>query len=314
VNGEKTLRVGGLVPRTERSGHGTEFRRELAWRMATGHDPSPRRRRRLVAIGLGVWVVVVVVGAGGTADDALLGVEHLDKVWLVLLAIGAILGLVVLVLLNPFAGDWKRPAQRRRGGMWAVLLIALALMVWRPDLVENLTEEPPDDVSGALAGPEVVADADRAPVETVAQATDLLLLAAVLGAVAGGWFLLRRRGADVDIAAPDDGALDTDLVEAIDTLTDTLEGDLDPRSSVLRSYAVLESVLAAHGVSRAAHETPTEHLRRAMRGSRIEAQPFVRLGELYELARFSDHEITRAEQHEAAGALARARATMLGAT
>lgn len=281
--------------------------------MATGTDRSTRQRLRLAVAALGVWVVVVVVGAGRTADDALLGVENLDDLWLIVVGLGAVLGLVLLVLLNPFGNEWTRPEKQRRGGMWALLLLALALLVWRPDLVEQLGEEAPAQAAGRIAPLDIAAEGEVPEVETVAQATDLLALAAVAGLAAGGWFLLRARRRPAAAEPHPAGELEAELLAAIDAVTEELVVDGDPRAAVLRSYAILESVLAEHGAARLAHETPTEHLRRALGDRRIEAAPFLHLGGLYEIARFSEREIGRSEQQQAADALSAARTGLVGA-
>ena len=88
----------------------------------------------------------------------------------------------------------------------------------------------------------------------------------------------------------------------------------DPRTAVLRSYAVLETVLASHELERAKSETVTEHLRRALRNLRVDATPLIELGRLYELARFSDHPISKTQQIDAAEALERARLSLAGAS
>ena len=122
---------------------------------------------------------------------------------------------------------------------------------------------------------------------------------------------MRRRTTDaLDIAEQAATALEVDLVQALEHAARELDATTDPRTAVLRSYAVLETVLASHGLTRAKSETPTEHLHRALQNLRIDAAPVVQLGGLYEVARFSDRPISKAAQDDAADALRRTRASL----
>jgi hypothetical protein len=288
--------------------------RKLACAMAS----EPKRRsfptpNRIVFGALAAWIGVVVVGAGSSVDDSLLGVDHLEIVWLIILAMSAMLGLVLLIALNPFSKEWSRPEKRRSFGIWTVLLLALVVVVLRPGLLDNLIDdqdqERPTEVVDVDPLPDVEAEDE---LETVAQATDLLLLLAGVGATAGLWILMRRWLADSDGVDSEsiDEAFEVDLIAALEQLTTELGESSDPREAVLRSYAVLETMLASHGSQRAKAETPTEHLRRSLKNLRVDATPLIHLGSLYEIARFSDEAISAAQQHDAAEALLRARTAL----
>jgi hypothetical protein len=75
----------------------------------------------------------------------------------------------------------------------------------------------------------------------------------------------------------------------------------------LAAYASLERALTERGHGRDPAETPTEHLARVLADDPGLAPPAIQLGALYELARFSDREITIDDQHRAAESLDRAR-------
>lgn len=265
---------------------------------------------RIVFGALAAWIGVVVVGAGSSVDDSLLGVDHLDIVWIIIMGISALLGLVLLIALNPFSSEWSPPERRRSVGVWGVLILALVVVVLRPELLDNFAEDQDEEISAGVVGAEdLPGGALGDEPETVAQATDLLLLLAGVGATAGLWILMKRRLADGDGADSEsvDEAFETDLIAALEQLTTELGESSDPREAVLRSYAVLETVLASHGFRRTRSETPTEHLRRSLKNLRVDASPLIRLGSLYEIARFSEEPISAAQQHDAADALARAR-------
>lgn len=92
-------------------------------------------------------------------------------------------------------------------------------------------------------------------------------------------------------------------------LTETLDdlADEDPRRAVIRAYARMEKVLRAHGYGRRASEAPLEYLARVLRELNVRAEAAHALTELFELARFSHHEIDAAMKQEAIDALATVR-------
>jgi hypothetical protein len=91
-----------------------------------------------------------------------------------------------------------------------------------------------------------------------------------------------------------------------DTLED-LESERDPRRAVIRAYARMETVLAAHGLPRNPAEAPLEYLARVLRELHVRAAAAHALTELFERAKFSQHEIDRARKDEAIAALATVR-------
>ncbi len=101
-------------------------------------------------------------------------------------------------------------------------------------------------------------------------------------------------------AASDVGA---DLASSIGDAIDDLEAEPDARRAVIAAYARMESVLARHGLRRRASETPVEYLRRILLGLTARADAVVRLTDLFELAKFSRHDITASMKGEAIGAL-----------
>ena len=297
-----------LLRRAEGTG-----RHGLPCRMASP-DPgrSALRRYGVVCSGLVLWLVVVITGAGSEAEDSLLGVERLDVVWVVALGLMVIIGIITLILLNPFGGEWSEPDRHRPYGVWLLLLGLIVLSMWKPDLFSG-----PDDDGAADDTTEETESAlesivEEAP-ETVAQLSDLLLIALAVAAISIVVFLLRHRDEplELDAEADDDAtALEADLEVALAELTTELAIGGDPRAAVLTAYAILESVLGNHGSKRKRSETPAEHVRRALADLRVDPGPLVELGELYERARFSQLAITEADKEHAIRSLERARAEL----
>lgn len=118
------------------------------------------------------------------------------------------------------------------------------------------------------------------------------------------WRRGRRMGpavtADADVVAEQ-------LSEVLSDTLDDLARERDPRRAVIRAYARMEQVLATHGLPRAPHEAPLEYLARVLRELNVRAEAAHALTELFERAKFSQHEIDVAMKEEAISALARVR-------
>jgi hypothetical protein len=82
-----------------------------------------------------------------------------------------------------------------------------------------------------------------------------------------------------------------------------LRAEPDPRRAVLAAYARMEGALAPRGAGRLRHETALEYLERLLARRNLEQEPLRRLTGLFQLARFSDHQITQAMRADAVGAL-----------
>lgn len=278
-------------------------------------ERSPRsadRRRFLIPLALVGWLAIVMVGAGrDEGQGPLLGVRNLNNVLIVAWLVVSLIGLVLLVILNPFQREWNEPARSRWWGWGYLVILVLLILALQQDSLRNFLQ-PQDDTEAEaeLSGQEGEADqVDDEPIETVAEATDLLLLVAAAGAMAGVWILLRRQTETGD-AIDDEHDIETELLAAVEQAEVILaEGD-DPRTAVLNAYAKLEQVMATRGPERRRAETTSEHVRRAMQTFGTESEAVVQLAELYELARFSELPITDQQRAGARAALDQARADL----
>jgi hypothetical protein len=106
----------------------------------------------------------------------------------------------------------------------------------------------------------------------------------------------------------------SNLGPAIDAATQQLRMGPEPRMAVMAAYASHERALAELGHDRHPADTPTEHLAKALAAVPTVAAPSVRLGHLYELARFSAEPITENDRIRAAESLAEARRTLAAST
>ena len=203
-------------------------------------------------------------------------------------------------------------ASRVGGGYSTLTLIAIVALVTVfgvasydafMDLAERFREGDAGEVTGfgrpPSGGEEGARAPDRDPVFQWWLA--IVMVAAVTGLYV--WLFWNR--AQRRTVPPRDLSEELELV-VTDTLAD-LEAERDPRRAVIRAYARMERVLAAHGLPRAPHEAPLEYLARALRGVRVRAEAAHALTELFERAKFSQHEIDAAMKDEAIAALVRVR-------
>src|SRR5207248_4831549 len=134
---------------------------------------------------------------------------------------------------------------------------------------------------------------DLAPVIVV-----FSLAAAALAA--GAFFYVRarrRRG-------PNAARTAVALSNALDESLDDLRREGDARRAVIAAYARMERALAACGLPRRAAEAPLEYLGRVLRDLlRASAVSVARLTDLFEHAKFSQHEVGREMKEEAIAAL-----------
>ncbi len=280
------------------------------WRAVTGW--LGRRPAALPLLILTGGLVALTAGPA-PAEGSWTGVPDADLIQnalVVLILIGAIFGLVLLVMAR--GERQEAPPQKRSWlpSLAALLIIFLfSLTDFEGELLpEEEAEEQPAPVTGAepieVAPGEGFEPSDGLALALVVVAAAALLLWSRQGLAA---FDEIEEGEDVDAEA-----LRAAVARAHEHLLDRGE----PRAAVLLAYRDLERALESLDLARRESETPTEHLTRALRTLSIDdpaqARPLVDLADLYARARFSDHAITAADRDRAAEALGRARERLVG--
>ena len=264
-------------------------------------------RRRVVTAFLIGWVVIVIVGAGrAPAADQLIVVPDLGNVVLAALGVYAVLAFVMLLYLRPT----RTPVRSRKTRglptllLVTVFLVALAIVFPPAELSEE--EAPPEPEAVTQQAADVAVVDDERPGAT---STDIAALALILLIVAAVLVRNRRRTVSSGTKAEDipEEALEADIGSAFEQATDHLQLESDPRKAVMVAYASLERALVESGHLRDPALTPTEYLASVLVAIPALAGPAVRLGHLYELARFSDHAITNDDRDRAVDALAQTR-------
>jgi hypothetical protein len=97
------------------------------------------------------------------------------------------------------------------------------------------------------------------------------------------------------------------LAAALDESLDDLRADPDLRRAIIAAYARMETALGAAGLPRSPAEAPLEYVERALLGLDTSAAAVRRLTDLFEWARFSQHEPEPSMRDDAVDALSAVR-------
>jgi hypothetical protein len=93
------------------------------------------------------------------------------------------------------------------------------------------------------------------------------------------------------------------LATALDETLESVRRESEPRRAVIAAYAMMERLVAAHGLPRRTFEAPLEYLVRVFQNLNADRRALGALTELFELAKFSHHEISQAMKEQAVAAL-----------
>lgn len=269
-------------------------------------------RGSIVTLSLLALLVVVAVGSrsegwrGGDRREISQFAIDLAFTVAVLLAIA----LVVIVVMTVRGAKGEMKLERPRGLRRLVIVMAAITIfgvygMTQFEFNRNQDEEN-DEVLGPPPKEETTSDA-RAPQSPRRPEFQWWLALLTAGGVTTAVILWRRgrRSQPYAVQAPE--AVADELSEVLTETLDDLALERDPRRAVIRAYARMESVLGKHGLPRAPHEAPLEYLARVLRELNVRAEAAHALTELFERAKFSQHEIDVAMKEEAIAALVRVR-------
>jgi Domain of unknown function (DUF4129) len=264
----------------------------------------------LLIVGL---LALVTLGAGGSRPSGAGGhlaarpvPATLQDSWITLLIIGygvAIVG--VLVVMFRHRHRWRDPESHwlrnycavlvfltffTAIGSWAIAHRHLRLQTQKV-LAQQAQQRPGGFNSSAGPGRSV-------PARPAHFQWPLALAVGGFVLLGGAWIFIRRNRRSEDRATEPDG-VEEELVRAIGTTIDDLRGERDARRAVIAAYANMERILASHGLARGVAEVPYEYLVRVLRLLQVRERPVRSLTELYEYAKFSEHEIDRTMKEHA---------------
>jgi hypothetical protein len=286
---------------------------------------SPRRLPRLspitaVAAAFGLLVLAATAAPEGldwlrgSGSDAVIVVPDVPDAfaYLIIFFMLSVAGLYCYLLVTSAR---KRPVRQiaPMGPRLALLILLLAAWALLPpvqeavrDTLEALRSDPPNQQSGSDADP-----GDRLRQESserLGWALTALLTVAMLGVGAGVVWVLREKP-EADEEGPQ---TPPELVAGVELSIADLEDVAEPRAAILACYRRLQTAADEAGVARRPSDTPFELLARLLHSLGASGVAAQNLTELFERARFSDHEIDDSMRHQALQALAEVR-TALGA-
>jgi uncharacterized membrane protein len=267
--------------------------------------------RRAVPLALAVTALLAVVaiaahgrplGAGAAHGNGL-PVSFWDYVYtsLVILAVPILVGVLAAVVFLRGKGG-RRPSFGRRLITMVVLYALLLVLVFalrhaHPSL--HRQTQPPATV-GRVKPPGSGRPSPGSHTLRF-QWDELAIVLGLLLVLATGAVVLVRRSRPAP-ATPLELAPEA-LAAALDESLDDLRADPDLRRAIVAAYARMETALAAAGLPRRPAEAPLEYLERALLALDTSAEAVRRLTDLFEWARFSQHEPEPSMRDEAVEAL-----------
>ena len=199
---------------------------------------------------------------------------------------------------------------------WLQLILGLGPMLITMGLLYWLLTHRSEDLQEMLGGLGLAANSssntgdqpqspDRSLGEywlSIASIAAVIAVAAVFLTMA---FRRRRRPEDDDFFDDDVDALglSAELRAEADFQLDEIASSANPREAVIAAYAALEVILHRHGLGRKVSETVTEFAQRIAGTGQVAPAAMSGLTRLYELARYSRHEIDTDMQRDAISAL-----------
>ena len=314
-------------------------------RSAVTGSQSPglsRRRPPCLLAGVGgvmlvTLLAVVAVGTGAHYSQQLLpqraGPALADPVTgavgqlaTVIILGGAELLLVLIVVFFPW-GDFRHlgkatpmPVLMRRRDSLKLVGLAFGMLIALVVLLAIGLKRRKHPFH--LAGPTAATSSPGHPgvaVGSIAVGSDLLAAtAAVLVVLAGVGALLylrarrNRHWRSLTAGMAPNASLAEELAPAMTSGLEELSQGRDPRSAVILAYLGLERTLGRNGLPRRRSETPLEYLERALQGMELNRTDLLRLTELYQAARYSDHPVDPSMRQQAEAALRSLRDQLLG--
>ncbi len=273
-------------------------------------------RRRLVPLVLlvtGLLVIVAFAAHGrplGTSGGRNGGLpqtfwNYLFTSVVILLVLSGIVGVAAFFAVHRRQGHpaQVKPFQVRTARALAILITLAALLTLvahRIDLAHLFHPKTSTATTPTITIPSLPGAGKPGSRPVHFQWEELAVVLGVLLALGAVGFVTRSR---LRGPAPRWRTAPERLAAALDESLEDLRADPDLRRAIVAAYARMEAALAAAGLPRRPAEAPLEYLERALLALDTSAGAVSRLTDLFEWARFSQHEPEPAMRDEAVDAL-----------
>jgi hypothetical protein len=271
-------------------------------------------RRRLLPLALVVTVLLAVVAiaahgkplGSGSGSSSGLPVSFWSFVFTTLVIVEVFLFVVAVVALFVFRRERTEMQRPQRSTLRTLAILIggaalLTLIVRHLDLHHLLHSRSATHNTPTASG---LPGANGKPVsksEHVHFRWEELVV--VLGLLVGLGVLAAATRSRLAAARGPRRAAPEVLAAALDRSLDDLRRDPDLRRAIIAAYARMETALAAAGLPRAPAEAPLEYVERALLSLDTSAEAVRRLTDLFEWARFSQHEPEPSMRDDAVDAL-----------
>ena len=265
---------------------------------------APRWAAAVLGVAVLVLVTLTAFGARGLPGFETRPppfVIDIDLTLILRVVLGTLAGLgflLFVLLLLPGGPPVELPERQKVSPLkllaGIVLLVAIVMLL-QPS-VSPIGQDPEPAETGDIA-----AELEPSRSRQAGSRWGLIILGgAVLLLVLGVGAVTRPASEEPETAPPEPPELVTGIIDAV---LAELENSTDPRLVVIGAYARMERTLTAAGLPRRYSEAPLEYLARSLHRLHVSRPAVSRLTHLFEIARFSRHEILADMGREAVAAL-----------
>jgi hypothetical protein len=267
----------------------------------------------ILAVAVLVLVTLAALGARGLPGSEtrpppfLLDIDVLTVARIMLGILAGLAALLLILLLLPGGPPIKLPERKKSSPMKllaGIVMLFAVLLVLQP-FVSQIEQEPESTRIG-----DATTRTETSRRQPSGSRWGLIILGGAVLLVVWGVAAATRpaaeQGETAELPAP------AMVAGVIDSVLAELEESSDPRKVVIGAYARMERVLTVAGLPRRVSEAPHEYLARSLRRLQVSRPAISRLTRLFEVARFSHHEILPDMGRQASAALSDIRNELSG--
>lgn len=267
---------------------------------------SPRWAAAVLAFSLLVLVALAALGAQGLPGSEVrppplpVNINVVLVLQIMLGMAAALITLALILALLPGGPPLELP-ERSTTSFFRLMAVIVGLLVIL-NLLQPFLESIDFDLQQSGQGDnDTATQIDDPPPQQSGSRWTLLILGGTVLLIAVSAAAATRRTTDPDL--PTETSIPTEIAGAIDVVLAELEDSTNPREVVIGAYARMEHALTTAGLPPRPSEAPLQYLARSLEHLDVSGRAVTRLTNLFEVARFSDHDVPQDMGHEAIAAL-----------